>query len=104
MANEIKDKLVSVLASLKEQGMTPEQAFEHILQAWGGSATEISHITVITPCLIADVLHSVYQDNISARQIALILQQMGYDRQAIAGTLRGLFPELARAGGGAGGA
>ncbi|MCL2898189.1 IS66 family transposase [Brenneria tiliae] len=103
MANEIKDKLITVVASLHEQGMTPEQALEHILQAWGGTAKDIALISPITPRLIADVLHSVYQDAISARQIATILQRLGYDRQAIADTLRGLFPELARASGGAAG-
>ncbi|MDX5628215.1 MULTISPECIES: hypothetical protein [unclassified Brenneria] len=99
MANEIKDKLIAVVASLHEQGMTPEQALEHILQAWGGTAKDIALIGLITPQLIADVLHSVYQDAISARQIAMILQQLGYDRPAIADTLRTLFPELSRAGG-----
>ncbi|MCL2893150.1 IS66 family transposase [Brenneria tiliae] len=101
MANEIKDKLITVVASLHEQGMTPEQALEHILQAWGGTAKDIALISLITPRLIADVLHSVYQDAISARQIAMILQRLGYDRQAVAGALREQFPELARAGGGA---
>ncbi|MEC5345175.1 hypothetical protein ABRZ24_21540 [Brenneria populi] len=98
MANEIKDKLITVVASLHEQGMTPEQALEHILQAWGGTAQEIARIGIITPQLIADVIHSVYQDAVSARQIAMILQRLGYDRQAIADTLRGLFPELSRGG------
>ncbi|MEC5319362.1 hypothetical protein VSX61_10480 [Brenneria populi subsp. brevivirga] len=98
MANEIKDKLITVVASLHEQGMTPEQALEHILQAWGGTEQEIARIGIITPRLIADVIHSVYQDAVSARQIAMILQRLGYDRQAIADTLRGLFPELSRGG------
>ncbi|MCG8708599.1 hypothetical protein JHU04_001812 [Brenneria sp. 4F2] len=99
MANAIRDKLVSVVASLKEQGMTPEQALEHLLQAWGGAAQEIALISIITPQLIADVIHSVYQDAVSARQIAMILRQLGYDRQAIADTLRELFPDLSRTGG-----
>lgn len=100
MANEIRDKLIAVVASLHGQGMTPEQALEHILQAWGGTAKDIVLISIVTPRLIADVIHSVYQDAVSARQIAMILQQLGYDRPAIADTLRGLFPELSRAGGG----
>ncbi|RLM21952.1 hypothetical protein BIY29_12950 [Brenneria alni] len=104
VANELKDKLVSVLASLQAQGMTPEQAADHVLQALGGSAIEISAISVITPGLIADVLRTVYQEAISARQIATILHQLGYDRQAVADTLREQFPELARSGGRAAGA
>lgn len=101
MVNALKDKLVSVLAALREQGMTPEQAFEHILQALGDNLGEITQISVITPGLIADVLHKVYQDEISARQVAMILHQLGYDRQAVAGALRQQFPELSRANGGA---
>ncbi|PWC18041.1 hypothetical protein DDT52_15340 [Brenneria roseae subsp. roseae] len=100
MANELKDKLVAVLASLQEQGMTPEQAVEHILQAIGESVGDISQISIITPELITDVLCTVYQDDISARQIATILQRLGYDRQAVANALRKHFPELSRAGGG----
>ncbi|MCV9878630.1 hypothetical protein [Brenneria izbisi] len=101
MVNVLKDKLVSILAALQEQGMTPEQAFEHILQALGNNISEITQISVITPGLIADVLHTVYQDEISARQIAMILQRLGYNRQAVAGALRQQFPELSRASGGA---
>lgn len=97
MANEIKEKLVAVVASLHERGMTPEQALEHILQAWGGAEKDIALISLITSELIADVLYSVYQDGISPRQIAMILQRLGYDRQAIADTLRTQFPELSHA-------
>ncbi|MBJ7222707.1 MULTISPECIES: hypothetical protein [unclassified Brenneria] len=98
--NELKDRLVSVLAALQAQGMTPEQAVDHILQSFGGNVGEISAISVITPQLIADVLITVYQDAISARQIATILHRLGYDRQAVANTLREYFPELSRARGG----
>ncbi|QCR07593.1 hypothetical protein [Brenneria rubrifaciens] len=104
MANELKDKLVSVLAALQTQGMTPEQAVEHILHSFGGRAGEISTISVITPGLIADVLLTVYRDAVSARQIAIILHRLGYDRQAVAGALRSFFPELSRPGDGEKGA
>ncbi|WP_409310620.1 hypothetical protein [Pectobacterium sp. B1J-3] len=94
MVDVLKDKLVAVLTSLQEQGMTPEQAVEHILQLFGGNSRDISQISLITPGLVAGVLRTVYLNDISARQLAMILQHLGYDRPAIAKTLREHFPEL----------
>ncbi|KHN53719.1 hypothetical protein [Pectobacterium fontis] len=93
--DEIKNKLVSVLAAQQTQGKTPEQAVEHILQALGGRAGDVSRISVLTPTLIADVLYTVYQDAITPRQIAVILRKLGYAARGIAAALHAIYPPLA---------
>ncbi|UMO88277.1 hypothetical protein HP572_01315 [Pectobacterium sp. PL64] len=95
MANdEIKNKLVSVLASQQAQGKTPEQAVEHILQALGGRANEVSRISILTSTLIADVLYTVYQDEITHQQIAVILRKLCYAARDIATALHVIYPQL----------
>ncbi|MEQ9903456.1 hypothetical protein [Pectobacterium aroidearum] len=95
MANdEIKNKLVSVLASQQAQGKTPEQAVDHILQALGGRAGDVSRISVLTSTLIADVLYTVYQDVITHQQVAVILHKLGYAARDIAVALHAIYPQL----------
>ncbi|MDY4386850.1 MULTISPECIES: hypothetical protein [Pectobacterium] len=95
MANdEIKNKLVSVLASQQAQGKTPEQAVDHILQALGGRAGDVSRISVLTSTLIADVLYTVYQDVITHHQVAVILHKLGYAARDIAVALHAIYPQL----------
>ncbi|WP_350317140.1 hypothetical protein OHK33_11135 [Pectobacterium aroidearum] len=95
MANdEIKNKLVSVLASQQAQGKTPEQAVDHILQALGGRAGDVSRISVLTSTLIADVLYTVYQDVITHQQVAVILHKLGYAARDIAVALHSIYPQL----------
>ncbi|KHT42764.1 hypothetical protein [Pectobacterium brasiliense] len=95
MANdEIKNKLVSVLASQQAQGKTPEQAVEHILQALGGRANEVSRISILTSTLIADVLYTVYQDAITYQQIAVILRKLCYAARDIAVASHVIYPQL----------
>ncbi|KHT04405.1 hypothetical protein RC91_08555 [Pectobacterium brasiliense] len=95
MANdEIKNKLVSVLASQQAQGKTPEQAVEHILQALGGRAGDVSRISVLTSTLIADVLYTVYQEAITYQQIAVILRKLCYAARDIAVASHAIYPQL----------
>ncbi|MBG0749789.1 MULTISPECIES: hypothetical protein [Pectobacterium] len=95
MANdEIKNKLVSVLASQQAQGKTPEQAVAHILQALGGRAGDVPRISVLTSTLIADVLYTVYQDVITHQQVAVILHKLGYAARDIAVALHAIYPQL----------
>lgn len=95
MANdEIKNKLVSVLAAQQAQGRTPEQAVDHILQALGGRAGDVSRISVLTSTLIADVLYTVYQDAIASQQIAVILRKLCYGARDIAVALHAIYPQL----------
>ncbi|MFP9230017.1 hypothetical protein [Pectobacterium cacticida] len=96
MANdEIKNKLVSVLASLQSQGNSPEQAVEHILQALGGLAGNVSRFPFLTSTLIADVLYSVYQEAITEQQIAVILHKLCYPARDIVVGLHTTYPLLA---------
>ncbi|MEH2920401.1 hypothetical protein ACFFL1_07670 [Samsonia erythrinae] len=92
--DEIKNKLVSILASQQAQGRTPEQAVENILQALGGRAGDVSRISVLTSTLIADVLYTVYQETITYRQIALLLRKLGYADRDIAVALHASYPQL----------
>lgn len=92
--DEIKNKLVSVLASQQAQGKTPEQAVDHILQAVGGRVGDVSRISVLTSTLIADVLYTVYQEAITYQQIAVILCKLGYSARDIAVASRAIYPQL----------
>ncbi|WP_409161523.1 hypothetical protein [Pectobacterium sp. B2J-2] len=95
MANdEIKNKLVSVLAAQQAQGKTPEQAVDHILQALGGRAGDVSRISVLTSTLIADVLYTVYQDAITPQQVAVILRKLGYSARDIAVASHAIYLQL----------
>lgn len=95
MANdEVKNKLVSVLAAQHAQGKTPAQAVEHILQALGGRAGDVSRISVLTSTLIADVLYTVYQDGITHQQIAVILRKLGYAARDIAVAAHAIYSHL----------
>lgn len=95
MANdEIKNKLVSVLAAQQAQGKTPEQAVDHILQALGGRVGDVSRISVLTSTLIADVLYTVYQETIMHQQIAVILRKLGYAARDIAVASHTIYPQL----------
>ncbi|MBA0168843.1 MULTISPECIES: hypothetical protein [Pectobacterium] len=92
--DEIKNKLVSVLASQQAQGKTPEQAVDHILQALGGRAGEVSRISILTSTLIADVLYTVYQETITYQQIAVILRKLCYAARDIAVASHTIYPQL----------
>ncbi|ACX86752.1 conserved hypothetical protein [Pectobacterium parmentieri WPP163] len=95
MANdEIKNKLVSVLASQQAQGKTPEQAVENILQALGGRVGDVSRISVLTSTLIADVLYTVYQDATTHQQTAVILRKLGYAARDITVASHAIYPQL----------
>ncbi|MGK2888205.1 MAG: hypothetical protein ACSLEN_01040 [Candidatus Malihini olakiniferum] len=72
------------LMSLRDQGKTPTQAVEHIMQALGMYYHDISRINVLNAKLIADILYTVYQGTIAAQEMAVLLRNMRYGRPDIA--------------------
>lgn len=91
MADELQNKLVTALTSLREQGKTPTQAVEHMIQALGGHYHDISRISVLNAKLIADVLYTVYQGTITAQELAVLLRNMCYGGPDIALAIRTTF-------------
>ncbi len=94
MADELQNKLVTALTSLRDQGKTPTQAVEHMIQALGGHYHDISRISVLNAKLIADVLYAVYQGKITAHELAVLLRNMCYGGPEIALALRTTFTTL----------
>ncbi len=94
MADELQNKLVTALTSLRDQGKTPTQAVEHIIQALGGHYHDISRISVLNAKLIADVLYTVYQGTIAAQELAVLLRNMRYGGPDIALAIRTTFTTL----------
>lgn len=91
MTDTLKEKLVMALVSLRDEGKTPEQAVLQIIQAFGGSYADVARISMLNVGLVAEVLYSVYQDTITAREIAAILLKMGNPAQDVVTTVRGYF-------------
>lgn len=94
MADELQNKLVTALTSLRDQGKTPTQAVEHMIQTLGGHYHDISRISVLNANVIADVLYTVYQGKIVAHELAVLLRNMCYGGPDIALALRSTFTML----------
>ncbi|AUH02121.1 hypothetical protein CWC46_21415 [Prodigiosinella confusarubida] len=94
MSTELKDKLVSVLSSLRENGFTPEEAVNHIIQALGSQYTDVSRINILTARLVVEVLQTAYEDDISAQNNAVILRKLGYVGRDVADSIHFCYPQL----------
>ncbi|WP_315708385.1 hypothetical protein [Brenneria uluponensis] len=94
MSTELKDKLVSVLSSLRENGFTPEEAVNHIIQALGSQYTDVSRINILTARLVVEVLQMAYEDDISAQNNGVILRKLGYVGRDVADSIHFCYPQL----------
>lgn len=94
MADELVNKLVTALTSLRDQGKTPTQAVEHIILALGGHYADVARISVLNAQLITDVLCTVYQDEIRTPELVVMLRNMRYAPLEIALALHTSFPAL----------
>ncbi|KHN56054.1 hypothetical protein OGM23_09150 [Dickeya fangzhongdai] len=91
---DLRDKMVSVLARIRERGYGPEEAINHIVQSLGSRYSDVSKVNVLTSKLIADVIHSTYQDETSPQEIAGIIRMLGYASWDVVGGIHEQFPQL----------
>ncbi|MGM3175552.1 hypothetical protein [Dickeya lacustris] len=94
MFNDLREKMVTVLARIRERGYGPQEAIMHIVQSLGSRYSDVSRVNVLTSKLIADVIYSTYQDETSALEIAGIIRILGYASRDVVGGIHGQFPEL----------
>ncbi|SLM61856.1 MULTISPECIES: hypothetical protein [Dickeya] len=94
MFNDLREKMVTVLARIRERGYGPQEAITHIVQSLGSRYSDVSRVNVLTAKLIADVIYSTYQDETSAQEIAGIIRMLGYASRDVVGAIHEQFPEL----------
>ncbi|MBX9447635.1 hypothetical protein [Dickeya chrysanthemi] len=91
---DLRDKMVSVLTRIRERGYGPEDAINHIVQSLGSRYSDVSKVNVLTSKLIADVIHSTYQDDTSPLQVAAIIRVLGYAAWDVVGGIHEQYPQL----------
>ncbi|NKI76311.1 hypothetical protein Dpoa2040_003654 [Dickeya sp. CFBP 2040] len=91
---DLRDKMISVLTRIRDRGYGPEDAINHIVQSLGSRYSDVSKVNVLTSKLIADVIHSAYQDATTPLEIAEILRILGYASRDVVGGIHEQFPQL----------